>query len=166
MFPGRLFVVTAVREILRLEAARLHFRETGGILLGYRTDENDLVITEATGPGPQARHGWRSFEPDTRYCQERLNATYRQTGGAIGYLGEWHTHPFGSTRPSRLDLQAMLDIAREPDPRLREPALWIYRPAGRYLRWRRPEEHAVWIVDAATVSWQASSIFWLDEIPD
>ena len=54
------------------------------------------------GPGPRARHGARSFEPDSAYCQRLLGAVYRESGGAIAYQGDWHTHPHGAVEPSEL----------------------------------------------------------------
>lgn len=165
-FPGRLFVAETVRVTLRREARRFTVSETGGILLGYRTDENDLVVTEATGPGPGARHRRNSFEPDTAYCQARMTAAYERTGGAISYLGEWHTHPHGSTRPSRQDLRSMLALADDPSVRQPEPLLWIYRPRRRLLMWDHPEELFVAVLDREAVAWQWADVLWLATVPD
>jgi integrative and conjugative element protein (TIGR02256 family) len=163
-FAGRVFALGPVFTTLAREGDQYRFCETGGVLFGYHTDDNDLVITQATGPGPRARHGWRSFEPDTRYCQERLEAVFQESEGAISYVGEWHTHPHGGLRPSRLDFESMMELARDPDVRLRQPALWIFRPAS-LLGWKRPAEHAVWVLDSSMLRWQRASPQWLNRIP-
>lgn len=165
-FPGRLYVVSGVRAVIRLEAFRFRFLETGGVLFGYRTDEDDIVVTEATGPGPKARHRRSSFEPDTAYCQARLVSTYERTGGTISYLGEWHTHPYGSTRPSQQDLRSMLILAEDPATRQPEPLLWIYRPTYGLFTWRWKEDYSVSIVDIPTKAWRTTSATWLDAVPE
>lgn len=114
-FPGQVFVAEAVWTRVRRETARFRFRETGGVLFGYRDDES-LVITEATGPGPRARHRRTWFEPDTAYCQAQLSIVYQRTGGAVSYLGEWHTHPCGSTRPSQQDLKSCSPLRKTMTP--------------------------------------------------
>ena len=99
--PARVFVSRAAYDVVRAESRRFTFRETGGVLFGYRVG-TEVVVTAATGPGPRARHGARSFEPDSAYCQRLLGAVYRESGGAIAYQGDWHTHPHGAVEPSEL----------------------------------------------------------------
>lgn len=159
-FPGRVFIGEAVWARIRREAACFRFRETGGVLFGYRNDK-DIVITEATGPGPQARHRRTWFEPDTTYCQAQLAAIYERTGGAISYLGEWHTHPCGNTQPSFQDLKSMLTLAKDPGTRQPEPLLLIFRPENTVLIWGWTEDWSISVLDIRSKSWQkvdASSI--------
>lgn len=154
-YPGRVFVAEAVWAVMRREASRFRFRETGGILLGYRIS-SDIVITEATGPGPKARHQRNSFEPDSSYCQSRLTVAYQNTDGVISYMGEWHTHPCATVSPSRRDLRSMLAIANDPEARQPEPALCIYRRADKFLKWHWSEEVALFVVDRAAEAWQVA----------
>jgi integrative and conjugative element protein (TIGR02256 family) len=158
------FAALSILEVFRRECARIRYRETGGVLFGYRTDEDDIVVTDATGPGPRARHSWRFFEPDTRYCQEQLSRIYRETQGAVSYLGEWHTHPYGSTLPSRRDSATMSQIAVNARFRQPEPLLWIYRPPGRILMCNRPGAPGIWVFDASAMERRAV-LHWLNAIP-
>jgi integrative and conjugative element protein (TIGR02256 family) len=147
VFGGRVFATETVRTTMRRSSARFRFRETGGVLLGYRVGE-DIVVTEATGPGPHALHGRTFFRPDTRYCQRCLEEAYEQTEGVVTYLGEWHSHPHGSSWPSRKDCETMAGIAGDADYRQPEPLLWIYRPSDVFLPWYYSEEMAVWVFAA------------------
>jgi integrative and conjugative element protein (TIGR02256 family) len=158
-YPGRIFIGEAVRVTMRREASRFRLRETGGILLGYRSG-SDIVVTGATGPGPNARHQRNSFEPDGSYCQSQLTAAYQSTGGVISYLGEWHTHPCAGTSPSRQDLRSMLTIANDPEYHQPEPALCIYRRDDKFLKWRWSEELALFVVNRAAKAWQTAFILW------
>lgn len=165
IFNGRLFVVSAARDAIAMEAGSFRFRETGGVIFGYRTSDDDVVLTEVTGPGPRACHGFRSFRPDTRYCQARLAETYQQSNGAITYQGEWHTHPHGLTSPSRLDMKSMMRLATDPDVRQPTPILWVFRPADEVLGMRWQEEHSVFLLDAPSKKWRPIRINWLAAVP-
>lgn len=79
-------------------------RERGGILVGYRTD-NRLHVHEALVVPDHAA-------AQTRYVRRRhagqrvLDEWLHATGDrAIGYVGEWHTHP-APLPPSPTDLKA------------------------------------------------------------
>ena len=111
-------------DALRAEAARWRGAETGGILGGYET-QDAVVITHATGPGPNCQRTTHSIELDTAYLQEQ---TDRFVAEGLQYQGSWHTHPTaGVLRPSptdrrllrsgacryRLELAAVMLIARD-----------------------------------------------------
>ena len=76
--------------------------ESGGILLGYRRGSH-LHVTEATVPllsdHASRTHFFRSAAPH----QEAALVRWRESGGTIDYLGEWHTHPEHSPSPSTID---------------------------------------------------------------
>lgn len=76
--------------------------ESGGILLGYRRGSH-LHVTEATAPlvSDQASrtHFFRAAAPH----QQAALVRWRESGGIMDYLGEWHTHPEHSPSPSTID---------------------------------------------------------------
>lgn len=76
--------------------------ESGGILLGYRRGSH-LHVTEATAPlvpdHASRAHFFRSAAPH----QQAALSRWRESGGTIDYLGEWHTHPEHSPSPSTID---------------------------------------------------------------
>lgn len=102
--------------------------ETGGLLLGYESDDAVPVVTAITGPGPKARHRRHSFLPDTDYQQALLEAHHNATLGVESYLGDWHTHPDGCIALSRRDKKTLRNIAAAPGAYLKHPVMAILAP--------------------------------------
>lgn len=95
--------------------------ETGGMLLGYKDEYNDIVITELIGAGPNAVHNEYSFAPDGKYQQNELSRIYYESDRIFTYLGDWHSHPYQNSYMSGRDLKTLKKIAktksaREPNP--------------------------------------------------
>jgi integrative and conjugative element protein (TIGR02256 family) len=99
--------------------------ETGGLLIGYWTDDDRPVVTDVIGPGPGAVHLPRSFQPDHTWQSEQLANLYAQSGRRRTYLGDWHTHPLGSAEPSRTDRATLRRIAATPAARTPRPLMAI-----------------------------------------
>ena len=76
--------------------------EAGGILIGYRR-ANHLHIVALTEPHPQDRRSVTSFERISPFHQEQALVLWKQSGGQLDYLGEWHTHPERKPSPSGID---------------------------------------------------------------
>lgn len=119
--------------------------ETGGMLLGYEADNGEAVVTAVIGPGPRARHRRYRFSPDAEYQQSELTAHYVRTDGRETYLGDWHTHPGGSTVLSFLDKKTLTRIASTPSSGTAKPVMAILGGgsrtwdigAVRFLGWKR-----------------------------
>ena len=93
--------------------------ETGGILIGKPTPDGHLV-TDLIGPGPEGKHERYGFVPNSEWQADQV-ANLWTADPALHYLGDWHTHPGGSTRLSSLDGTTARDIAayeeaRQPSP--------------------------------------------------
>lgn len=116
-----LWLPEKVRAAIVREASDKYPLETGGVLLGYWNEEH-VVITQESGPGPDAHHGRLRFRPDHEYQQRWISRGYRQSEGAETYLGDWHTHPGAKVAaPSFLDRAtarrvALSEAARAPNP--------------------------------------------------
>lgn len=117
--------------------------ETGGLLIGYHDANGDVVITEVTGPGPDAIHTESSYVPDYEYDTEQADLLYHASGRLHVYLGDWHTHPKNVDRLSRRDVRALKTIAETPSARAEEPVMiilvhereWAIRAwSGRFVR--------------------------------
>jgi [CysO sulfur-carrier protein]-S-L-cysteine hydrolase len=83
-------------------------REIGGVLMGEQVapDHFRIVDFSVDGTTGTAAHFVRSPEHHT----EALDAFFRKTGSdfkRFNYLGEWHSHPSFSVRPSHDDLTSM-----------------------------------------------------------
>jgi integrative and conjugative element protein (TIGR02256 family) len=88
-------------------------RETGGILLGWRSSPNIVVVDALHVPDPDAaetqylrRHGVATDALD-QYLATSHNPD-------IGYVGEWHTHPMPSD-PSITDKNSIAAAATSTD---------------------------------------------------
>lgn len=139
----------AASRTLWREAGRWRLRETGGALLGWR-DGNDAVVARVLGPGPNASHGFRSFEPDGEWQQEQGEEIYFASGRTIAYIGEWHTHPFSAPLPSSQDRLTAAKIAADSCYRAPKPLSAIIGCSWRPFRSVDPDLTLVvymWIED-------------------
>ena len=112
--------------------------ETGGVLLGYWRDEQP-VITQALGPGPNAVHKREAFIPDYEYHEAEIDRLYSETRSwTLHYLGDWHTHPGMPGYLSRRDVRTLRRIATYRLARVPRPVMLIlsYGPEWRLNAWQ------------------------------
>lgn len=98
----KVWIGRSVVDEMRAEASTYAPLETGGVLLGWR-DGEDRIVVDMIGPGPLALHGRHAFMPDHRWQLAQLRHTFKQSGGDLDYLGDWHTHPAGIAQMSEVD---------------------------------------------------------------
>ena len=93
-------------QTIERECRRYPDEETGGIMVGLR-DKEQVIMTHATGPGPNSQRSAHHFVKDTPYLQSVLNllAQYYQ----VNYLGVWHKHPGDMAFPSAGDVASAMD---------------------------------------------------------
>lgn len=109
--------------------------ETGGMLLGYISDEGDppeAVIEQVIPPGPNALHGRARFMPDGRWQRQRMLRVFTRSNGVTTYLGDWHSHPSGGPAPSALDIKTARKIARRRRSRTQHPLMTILYGSERH----------------------------------
>jgi len=100
-------------------------RETGGILLGRWVEPKQAVVTRMIGPGPRAKHGKATFEPDYEFQEAEIAKTYACSDLVFDYLGDWHSHPRGSSHPSQKDVRVLRKIAGHAPARCKDPIMCI-----------------------------------------
>jgi integrative and conjugative element protein (TIGR02256 family) len=76
--------------------------EQGGILLGS-VSKPKLLVEKASLPSHFDKSNRYGFERDARVAQLLVEYEHKNSGGAIIYLGEWHTHPENDPTLSRQD---------------------------------------------------------------
>jgi integrative and conjugative element protein (TIGR02256 family) len=128
--PWRCWIRDVALSDLHSEARRWQLRETGGALLGWH-ENGAYVIDRMLGPGPKAKHGFASFEPDSEWQAREGARIYHDTGRTVAYIGDWHTHPHGNPYPSGQDRRTVEAIANDTDFRIQNP---LYAILGRSLR--------------------------------
>ena len=107
------------------EANRAFPNETGGVLVGYRAENGDLVINRAIGPGPRAVHSAKRFFPDHEWQCEQLDKLYIKSPQDLMYVGDWHTHPNGVPELSWLDRRTLRGIAMYTEACTLSPIMMI-----------------------------------------
>jgi len=129
----RVLVARSALAAMEREADARRPLETGGMLLGYiapKEGVETVVIEVVLGPGPEAVHSTHCFEPDDDWQQRELAEAYATSGRVTTYLGDWHTHPSGTTTPSRRDLRTARSIARTRGARAPRPLMMILAPGS------------------------------------
>lgn len=104
--------------------------ETGGVLAGYKDEDGDISITNASGPGPKAIKLPTKFEKDVEYCQAFLDDLFTSSGKKIVYIGEWHSHPSQYNEPSGTDIKSLTEIAFQKEYLTDVPAMIIFSNTG------------------------------------
>lgn len=85
--------------------------ETGGMLLGSIDEGTQTVYVDAaTGPSPDSHLSAVYFDHGVAGTQERVSAAMRATLRRVGFVGMWHSHPFGVARPSATDEVGIMDV--------------------------------------------------------
>lgn len=101
-----------------------HFpNEFGGFLIGrYSQDFKTLYISGFILPSKYKGFPYL-FERSVDGLKETLEILFEEHKEY--YIGEWHTHPNGSTHYSLTDLKAMIDIANCDTVYIENPVLLI-----------------------------------------
>lgn len=109
---GTVWVPERVLDHMVREAERMYPLESGGVLIGYWvTVEKEVVITDATGPGPRATHEEERFTPDDVHDASEIGWRYESSCHLHSYLGDWHSHPRSPPWLSRRDRRTLQAIA-------------------------------------------------------
>lgn len=111
--PTSVVVSAGAATAIRTETARAAAGlETGGLLLGRRSG-NDLLVTAAGDPGPNAEHSPRRFRRDLIHAQRLADEAWARDGSE--WIGEWHTHPRGPQHPSPFDAAVYRTFLDDPE---------------------------------------------------
>ena len=124
---------TALREAGR--------REIGGMLMAEQLAAGKFRVVEFSLDSYSGSH--TAFRRDPKMHQNTLDEFFRRTGRdfqRFNYLGEWHSHPSFSVRPSAQDIQTMTDIVEDRNSLISFAVLLIIR-----LRFRFWIDHSVTI---------------------
>lgn len=107
------------------DLAKSHFpNEFGGFLIGYYTKKLDkLMVTDILIPDKYTNSP-TTFVRNTINLESRLKQLYNEKPQKY-YVGEWHSHPNGTTIYSTTDLNAMKSIAEHDTVNICNPILLI-----------------------------------------
>jgi hypothetical protein len=99
--------------------------ETGGILVGYYSDDlMTAIVTEATPPPKDSAAGHTWFHRGVAGLQRLLAVRWARLDRRY-YLGEWHYHPAMHVEPSHSDISQMVQISQAKHYNCPEPIMLI-----------------------------------------
>ena len=120
-------VPDAMLHLLR----RANPSETGGLLIGQINFKRKIVyVTRLLGPPKDSRGSAYAFYRGILDLPETIREVERRTGGLLGYVGEWHTHPMGGAELSGTDVEAVENIRNILDPVSLPTLVTIVTPDG------------------------------------
>lgn len=96
--------------------------ETGGMFAGRISEDSHEAIVERLVMPSKTESTHVAFMRETNGMEQTWKKLAEE---GLTYLGEWHTHPKGTTQYSYTDYQAMLCIANDKNVALATPLLFI-----------------------------------------
>jgi len=121
----RLWMPKSIFDVMVDEAEKKKPLETGGAFMGYVANNHDVIITDMIGAGENAIHNKYSFVPDQEYQLKEMEDIYCKSNCMNNYLGDWHTHPSGTTNLSLKDKKTLTSIAITPESQNLNPIMVI-----------------------------------------
>jgi len=101
--------MNAIRRAVRSAGSN----ETGGILIGRTYQKSRVICVTRTLPPPSdSLETPYAFRRGVKDVPESIQDLYARSGGQLGYVGEWHSHPNGSVTLSKQDKRAARQIQR------------------------------------------------------
>jgi len=90
--------------------------ETGGLLIGMINFKRKIIyVSRALKAPPDSKSSPYAFVRGIQDVPEKVFEIQKRTGGILGYVGEWHTHPFGGPELSPIDKNAIEKIKNNLD---------------------------------------------------
>jgi hypothetical protein len=101
-------IVDTVLSKMRQDAAKYKRYETGGIFIGICNYKTKTIHVFETILAPKdSKRSTVYFYRGIEKLPEQVKQIKEITGGMIGYIGEWHTHPMGLDSLSAIDIAAV-----------------------------------------------------------
>lgn len=117
--------------------------------MGYWiSNYSEVVVTDVIGPGPNAVHERAKYVPDHDFQEGEIQKIYYQSGRLKTYLGDWHSHPEGSSYLSSVDKRTLKRIADYPEARASKALMIIVAISSRTKYFK------VWMYDSKTSRWR------------
>lgn len=111
-----------IREIESV-AVKHYPNEFGGFLLGKYSENFKSVIIESIILPNKYKSSPILFQRSTKDLEKKFIREYKENNRY--YIGEWHSHPNGSTHYSSTDLDTMIETADSNEVQITNPILLI-----------------------------------------
>ncbi|MBO0360833.1 ThiF family adenylyltransferase [Hymenobacter sp. BT186] len=91
-------------KAVRLALRKAYPNETGGVFIGQVNYKTKVIhVVDAVLAPPDSRATPVCFFRGVEGLPEAIGRAVEQSGGQLGYVGEWHTHPLGPSAMSATD---------------------------------------------------------------
>ncbi len=87
-------------------------------------------MVSIVGAGPSAEHARTSFDPDQQWQVAEVARKYTERPEVSEYLGDWHSHPYGTAMPSMTDWWVAARISKYRLARNSKPLMMICAVTG------------------------------------
>lgn len=109
-------IAAPVAREMRLKLSIAAPKETGGLMIGVIHIKRRIIyVTRLMDAPPDSEGATSWFYRGTLRLPQVVNEIHELSGGLLGYVGDWHTHPRGSGRISPTDVAAMMKTKRQFD---------------------------------------------------
>lgn len=116
-----------IEDLLLAEIEKIavkHYpNEFGGFLLGKYSEDFRSVNVESIILPTVFKSSHTLFQRSTAKVEKKFNEEFNENHRY--YIGEWHSHPDGSTMFSNTDLNAMIETAKSDEVQIKNPLLLI-----------------------------------------
>lgn len=103
-------------EQMKVALRRARPSETGGLLVGMINRKRRIIYVTRLLDAPQDSEGTpATFLRGVQDLPAAVRNIEQRTGGLVGYIGEWHSHPAGGPDLSITDLKAVVHLKRSLD---------------------------------------------------
>lgn len=86
--------------------------ESGGLLFTSDLFSDPILIEEISTPSFQDKRTRFRFIPHKKKAQEAINEMFEK---GFHYVGDWHTHPQKTPKPSWTDIKTIKDVFKKSD---------------------------------------------------
>ena len=101
---------------IQKEMRRAGRKETGGVFTGVANHKTKTIhVTGLIAAPPDSRANAVCFFRGHQGLPKQVGAVTEGSGGQLGYIGEWHSHPKGPNGLSTIDLASVQKFKREFD---------------------------------------------------
>lgn len=101
-------------EIMKKEMGLAMPSETGGVFVGCANHKTKTVhVTDIIKAPADSKGNAVCFFRGIEGLPEAINGVNQSTGNQLGYIGEWHTHPFGPNGLSRTDASTIQKFKKD-----------------------------------------------------
>lgn len=117
-----------IEKRLRAALRQARRREIGGMLFAVQLAQSNFRIVDFSLDAFSGSH--TNFRRTPEAHRKALDAFFERTGRdyqRFNYLGEWHSHPSFSVRPSAEDIETMTDIVQNRNSSISFALLLIVR---------------------------------------